>query len=213
MATIQREGAVSALYRLAEQMHDTEGGFAAYDYAKCVWLGKPDRRQRMGGDHPWPTRVHNGEHYVYSVPTFAGVDSENATLLFVGKDNWKDARDPHAWLVAEADIRTGQEHDREIIAVSVEQGRLWMQLAARDNAYNRHDYLKGLLNEQYTMEHAQVWRGRYLEGVFEDYEALEAMIIMVRAIREAQDVAERQRIHQQALGMYGSAACELGVRV
>lgn len=209
MTTVQREQAVSALYGLAERMHDTEGGFAAYNYAKCVWLGQPDRQQRIAGDHPWPTRVYNGEHYVYSVPTFAGVDAANATLLFVGKDNWKDPRDPRAWLVAEADLFTGQERDREIIAVSVEQGRLWMQMAARDNAYDRHDYLMGRLDEQYLMRRAELWRGRHREGAFEDYEALEAMLRMVGEVRATQASAARERLLTQALGMYGSAAFEL----
>lgn len=200
------------LYELAEEMHDTQDGFCAYDYAKSVWFGRPERGQRVAGHHPWPTRERAGEQYVYSVPVMAGFAIATNQLLFVGKDDWKRSDDPRAWLVAESDILTGSERDREVIAVSVEGQRLWMQLAPDDHASNRHDYLTGYLDEQYMMTHAELWRGRYSQAAFEDIEALESMIRMVHQIRDAH---KDERTHREALqrGMGQRSTASVGVYI
>ena len=70
-----------ALYTLAEKLYDTPGGFDQYNYAKCVWLGSPNRAIRLAGEHPWPTRIRAGEQFTYSVPVLAGVDVESESLL------------------------------------------------------------------------------------------------------------------------------------
>ena len=190
-----------ALYELAEKMHTTPDGFARYDYSKCVWM------ERSRNNHPLPMRYINGELYVYDGATFAGVSAEIEQLLYVGTQTGRDLRDPHAWLVAERDI-FGEERDRTILAVETVNHRLWMQLMPRERDAYRHDYLTGILDDDQRLHHAELWRGRTREAMFEDYEALESMIRIVGAVRSAQ--AEEERVFREreavrfALGHLGT---------
>ena len=196
--TVAARGERPALYELAEKMHQQPDGFARYDYTKSVWWGVADREARLAGNHPWPTRTHNNEEFIYSVPVAAMASAEDERLLYVGKDDWKDPLDPHAWLVAERDV-FGEERDREILAVSLAGHELWMQLAPRERDPYRHDYLTGMLDDSFILQRLQLWRGRYAESAYEDYEALESMIIMVGQVRSARMEAERQYYEEQAM--------------
>ncbi len=203
-----------ALFTLAEKMHDTYDGFAGYDYAKCVWLGSPDRGKRLAGEHPWPTRIHEGKEYAYSIPVLSAVSTQTETVLYVGKDSWKSSNDPNAWLVAERHLFTGRELDHHVLTASVDAARqLWLQLAPsnemilppilRDSLYRQPSKdqirLEGQLDDRFYLSYASIREGvgsRVVE--YEDYEALEAMLTMVRMIREAQAQHERQHLEKEA---------------
>ncbi len=213
-----------ALYELAEDLHDMPDGFAAYDYAKCVWLGAPDPEVRRSGDHPWPTRDIDGQHYVYATPTFAGVNPELATVLYVGRDNWRPIEDPHSWMVAEANLQSGREITHRVLSASVDAGRqLWLQLAPsyygnqppltqqaiRRQPRHTQIALAGQLSESFYMERAVFREGMQVARDYEDYVALESMIRMVAEVREAHEAVERETLHRQAvafaLGHRGAA--------
>lgn len=208
----------SALYTLAETMCGITGGFDRYDYAKCVWLGSPGRQSRLAGDHPWPTRSHNRQRYVYSVPVLASVNPESGTLLYVGKDNWKPVDDPKGWLVAERNLLHGEEIEHTVLGVSVDAAHdLRIALAPagfsnfpplmRQALVNRPAYaqtvLSGRLDEQYNLERATLREGMEGSTKFEDIEALESMIIFVQQLRSAQEavVLEREYTRQLTLGL------------
>lgn len=200
------------LFKLAEKLCSTPGGFDRYDYAKCVWLGSPDREKRLTGDHPWPKRIHGGEKYVYSVPVLAAANAEIATMMFVSKDSWKSVNDPNAWLVAERGLLGGEEIEHKVLSASVDAAndlRLSLAPASYDNfppemkwAFkNRPSYdqtiLSGRLDERYNLRSATVREG--LDGgtvAYEDIEALESMIIVVQQIRAAQMEAERNEVRE-----------------
>lgn len=202
-------GEVPALYTLAEKLCDTPGGFDNYNYAKCVWLGNPDRSRRLDGEHPWPTRIHNQEPYVYSVPVMAGVDVAHETMLYIGKDNWKPVNDPNAWLVAERRLIGGREIEHRVLHASVDAAhdvRLTLAPASFDNfppqmkraIANRPAYaqsvLSGRLDAQYNLVRASLREGMDGSGGnFEDIEALESMIMMVQRLRYNQAEWERRR--------------------
>ncbi len=202
-----------ALYALAEKMHTTTGGFAAYDYAKCVWLGQPNRDQRLAGEHPWPTRARDGQQYVYSVPVLAAVSPDLETVLYVGKDNWKSPSDPNAWLVAESNLFTGREVEHRVLTSSVDAGQqLWLQLAPRNfenmplpmraalyrQPRSEQIGLSAQLDGQYHTRFATLREGFRRQTRYEDYEALESMITMVRSIKEAHAEARRQQLKMEA---------------
>lgn len=216
MKTIAREVATGAtpLYDFAESLLDY--GFDAYDYAKCVWLGSPDPDVRVAGDHPWPTRMHGKEEFVYSTPIHAGFSAVRGTALFIGKDPWRSG--PEAWLVAEANLFTGEERDHIVLDASVDAARqLWLQLAptnyanipqwddrydengwqvaSRGTAYNppRYDQIRieGQLDERYYLRTATLRNG--LRGSvygFEDISVLESMTHLVCDVRRAHDEQE-----------------------
>lgn len=202
-------GEMPALYTLAEKLCDTPGGFDNYNYAKCVWLGNPERRRRLDGEHPWPTRIHNQERYVYSVPVMAGIDVARETMLYIGKDSWKPVGDPNAWLVAERKLIGGREIEHRILNASVDAGhdvRLTLAPASFDNfppemkwaMMNRPAYaqtvVSGHLDERYNLVHASLREGMDGEGgSFEDIEALESMIMMVQRLRYSQAEWEYRR--------------------
>lgn len=214
-----------ALFGLAERLHDTPDGFAGYDYAKSVWLGEPERAERLAGRHPWPTRIRHGEEYVYSVPVLAAVAPSIDTLLYVGKDAWKPDDDPDAWLVAERHLFTGRELDHRVLTSSVDRARqLWLQLAPSniDNIpppmrqalvhqpQSMQIALTGCLDTRYNLRSATIregYAGRVIE--YEDYEAIESMIGVVQQLRDARQEAEHQQIAVQvlvgALGQRGTA--------
>lgn len=197
-------GGTPALYSLAETMCDTPGGFDRYDYAKCVWLGNPDRQVRLGGEHPWPTRIRNKQEYMYSVPVLASVEPTTGTLLYVGKDNWKPINDPDGWLVAERNLLRGEEIERRVLGVSVDAAqdlRIALAPVGFDNfppqmkwaLANRPSYaqtvLSGRLDDRYNLERATLREGMDGSTQFEDIEALESMIIMVQQLRYERELA------------------------
>ena len=214
------------LYSLAERMCDEPGGYDRYNYAKCVWLGNPDRSQRLAGQHPWPTRIRNGERYIYSVPVLAGVDAEQQRILYVGKDDWKPVEDPNAWLVAERGLLSGEEIERTVLSSrvnSTQQLRLQLAPASFDNfpplmkeamrrkpAYDQIA-LTGNLDDQYILRQAQLREGlgrRVLQ--FEDIEALESMIVAVQQLRldERNRAAMSITATRQAIGEYSIVAAD-----
>lgn len=214
MKTIEQAavGHGTPLYDFAESLLETS--FDAYDYAKCVWLGDPDPAKRLSGEHPWPAREHAGEIFVYSVPIHAGFSAVRGTALFIGKDPWRDERDPRAWLVAEANFRTGEEYDHRVLAASVDSARqLWLQLAPANydnipkwhggSAYNppRYDQirLEGRLTPEYYLAEVELRNGLRSHYSFEDIEVLESMTHLVEAVRQARDEDDFVQRRQQAL--------------
>ena len=226
MKTIHESPADAPLYNLAEDL--IENGYAPYDYAKAVWLGDADPDKRLAGEHPWPTRTfENGETSVFSVPVHAGFSAVRGTALFVGKDPWKDVHDPHAWLVAEADLRTGKEWDHKILSADVDHARqLWLQLAPanysniprwkdRHNpengwletpagiAYNppKRDQIRieGRLTDDYYLDKAVLHNGLRNQAKFEDIVVLDSMLRFVRAVHEAHSTEEYGQLRQKAL--------------
>ncbi|MGB4761831.1 MAG: hypothetical protein WBP12_00575 [Candidatus Saccharimonas sp.] len=204
------------LYTLAEKLCDTPGGFDNYNYAKCVWLGNPDRTRRLAGEHPWPSRVRGETKYIYSVPVLAGVDAARETMLFVGKDDWKPVDDPNAWLVAERRLIGGEEIEHQVLRASVDTAhdlRLVIAPASFDNfppqmrwaITHRPMYdqtvLSGRLDKEYNLQLATWCEG--LDGSraeYEDIEALESMIVVVQRLRaERAEWQERRMYDQRAL--------------
>ncbi len=196
-----------SLYALAEEMCDRPDGFDRYNYAKCVWLGNPDRNERLSGQHPWPTRVKDGKEYVYSVPVMAGVDVAHRRILYVGKDDWQPDDDPNAWIVAERGLLDGEETERRVLGSSVDaSNRLrlhiapasygnfppTMQYAMRHRPPYDQIALIGRLDERYNISESVIREGRDGTNLaFEDIESLESMIIMVQQLRrQAEQIDE-----------------------
>jgi len=226
MKTVERDISPEGtpLYDFAESLLET--GFDAYDYAKCVWLGSSDPEARLAGDHPWPTREYDGETFVYSTPIHAGFNAVRGTALFIGKDPWRDEHDPRSWLVAEANLKTGEEKDHLILSASVDAARqLWLQLAPSNysniprwgdrydengwkvssagTAYNppRYDQIRaeGTLREDYYLEEATLRYGLRSHYVFEDIVVLESMTHLAQEVRDAQNISELEMRRRQAL--------------
>ena len=216
------------LYNLAESLFSSENGFSPYDYAKSVWLGDADPEKRLAGQHPWPTReFENGERSVYSVPVHAGFSAVRGTALFIGKDPWKSTSDPHAWLVAEANLKTGEEWDHQILSASVDRARkLWLQLAPANagnvprwnDRYNPENgwletpagiaynpaprdqiRVEGYMSPDYYLGTATLREGLRNTLEFEDIEVLESMIRLVQDIKHAQDDKEYGELQRKAL--------------
>lgn len=216
------------LFDLAQNLVDQ--GFDHYNYAKAVWLGDADPTERLAGRHPWPTREHDGQEYVYSVPVLAGFSAVRGTALFIGKDPWVDDKDPRSWLVAEADLLSGAERDHLILSSSVDAARhLWLQLApgnysniaqwgdrynpdngwleARaDIAYHPPRYnqirIEGDLREDYYLDRAALREGLGSSPYeFEDIVVLESMAEIVWAAQHAGDQGNFVRLRQQALDL------------
>ena len=208
-----------SLYLLAEKMCDQPGGFDRYNYAKCVWLGNPDRDERLAGRHPWPSRVKDGESYVYSVPVMAGVDVEHQKMLYVGKDNWKPVGDPNAWIVAERGLLSGEEIEHRVLTSSVDaSGHLRLAIAPasydnfppimQDAMRRRPAYaqvaLSGRMDQRYNLRESVIREGlggRTLQ--FEDITSLESMIMMIQDMRSAEQ-ARDERISLDAAQSMGT---------
>lgn len=215
--TERKPAELSPLYMLARRMCEEPGGFDRYDYAKSVWLGNPDRLQRLAGEHPWPTRIRNGERYVYSVPVFAGVDVESQRLLYIGKDNWKPADDPNAWLVAERGLLGGDEIEHPVLSAHVDAARQLRlrltpegfgnlppldQQAIRGVSYDQMIFF-GRLGENYNLREVQLRDG--LDGRiwhFDDIEELEKMIVGVQQLEAMERNPEAFAAELQTMGGY-----------
>lgn len=184
-----------ALYNLANDVLDQSD---AYDYARCVWLGSAKVRARLTGQHPWPAREHEGETRVYSVPVHAGFSAVRGTALFIGKDPWHDVRDPRAWLVSEANLRTGEEWDYMVLDANVDAARhLRLQVAPAHwqniprwetgHAYQpaRYDQIRfeGRLRDDYYLPSATLQEGLGNRTAFDDIEILESMRRVVAEVR------------------------------
>lgn len=224
----------TTMYELAEQLVEGET-FQPLDYAKAVWLGSPDPDERRAGRHPWPTREHDGERFVYSVPVAAGISAVRGTALFIGHDPWRHERDPRSWLVAEANLKTGEEIDHRVLSSYVGSAparQLWLQLApanysnipewkdrydangwlaARaDKAYHppRYDQLRieGNLKPDYYLDKAILAEG--LGGKrseFEDLVVLESMMWAVQHLREQRMFELRRQAVDRELGREAAA--------
>ena len=216
------------LFDLAQNLVDQ--GFDHYDYAKAVLLGDANPRERLAGRHPWPTREHDGQEYVYSVPVHAGFSAVRGTALFIGKDPWRDDEDPRSWLVSEANLTTGEGRDHLILSSSVDAARhLWLQLAPgnysnipqwgdrynpdsgwleakADIAYHppRYDQIRieGDLSDSYYLDRAALREGLGSRPYgFEDIVVLESMVEIVWAAQHARDEGNFVRLRQQALDL------------
>ena len=188
-----------ALYNLA---HDVLDRSQAYDYARCVWLGSADVQERLAGQHPWPTREHREGVRVYSVPVHAGFSAVRGTALFIGKDPWHDVCDPRAWLVSEADLRTGKEWDHKVMSASVDAARhLRLQVAPAHweniprwetgHAYQpaRYDQIRfeGRLQDDYYLPSTTLQEGLGTRMAFEDIEILESILRVIAEVRGSQE--------------------------
>lgn len=208
---------IEQLRELATLLIDSPEAEQLYNRTKAELLGHPDPNRRREGDHPWPTRIHGGKEFIYSVPIFAGVSPERGTLLYIGKDNWQDGNE--AWLASLVNLRTGRGFDLDIVHVTVEaqnDRRVWMQIAPPDSknwpppqrhalsGLPRYDQMaiEGHLDDEYHLYDAVVHEGFGRADVnYQDYGALEWMLM----------VSQRQRMERESVERL-SHAVEIGER-
>lgn len=201
------------LYGLAEMILDDARVARHYNDFKWHYVGHPETVRRQQHEYPNITR----DELVYSRSVFSGVNPESATLLQVSQDPYHPM-ESRGWFVAETDLITGYTAERSVLVAEIDaQRKLWMQLAssvdyygrARQSAHYRrlmeHTHLSMPVDERFHAESLEYRASRFgAELVYEDVEALESMIQMVRAVREVyhrDQEAELYRLARQfALG-------------